>query len=54
MFFLYEPPTAAVNLAFLSFMLHNIVKIEAGIKLPVVCHLPDRGGTDHRAYLPGH
>jgi amino acid transporter len=34
MFFLYEPPTAAVNLAFLSFMLHNIVKIEAGINCP--------------------
>jgi amino acid transporter len=34
MFFLYEPPTAAVNLAFLSFMLHNIVKIEAGISCP--------------------
>jgi amino acid transporter len=34
MFFLYEPPTAAVNLAFLSFMLHNIFKIEAGIRCP--------------------
>jgi amino acid transporter len=34
MFFLYEPPTAAVNLAFLSYMLHNIVKIEAGINCP--------------------
>ncbi len=34
MFFLYEPPCAAVNLAFLSYMLHNIVKIEAGISCP--------------------
>ncbi len=34
MFFLYEPPTAAVNLAFLSFMLHNIIKIEGGIDCP--------------------
>jgi amino acid transporter len=34
MFFLYEPPTAAVNLAFLSYMLHNIVKMEAGISCP--------------------
>jgi amino acid transporter len=34
MFFLYEPPTAAVNLAFLSYMLHNIVKLEAGINCP--------------------
>jgi amino acid transporter len=34
MFFLYEPPCAAVNLAFLSYMLHNIVLIEAGIHCP--------------------
>jgi amino acid transporter len=34
MFFLYEPLTAAVNLAFLSYMLHNIVKMEAGINCP--------------------
>ena len=34
MFFLYEPPTAAVNLAFLSYMLHNIVKLEAGLECP--------------------
>jgi amino acid transporter len=34
MFFLYEPPTPALNLAFLSFMLHNIFKMEAGINCP--------------------
>ena len=34
MFFLYEPPCAGANLAFLSYMLHNIVKIEAGIDCP--------------------
>ena len=34
MFFLYEPPGAAVNLAFLSYMLHNIVLMEAGINCP--------------------
>ena len=34
MFFLYEPPTAAVNLSFLSYMLHNIVKLEAGVDCP--------------------
>jgi amino acid transporter len=34
MFFLYEPPCAGANLAFLSYMLHNIVKIEAGINCP--------------------
>jgi amino acid transporter len=34
MFFLYEPPCAGANLAFLSYMLHNIVKIEAGISCP--------------------
>jgi amino acid transporter len=34
MFFLYEPPGAAVNLAFLSYMVHNIVLMEAGINCP--------------------
>jgi amino acid transporter len=34
MFFLYEPPCAGANLAFLSYMLHNIVQIEAGINCP--------------------
>jgi amino acid transporter len=34
MFFLYEPPCAGANLAFLSYMLHNIVKIEAGLDCP--------------------
>jgi amino acid transporter len=34
MFFLYEPPCAATNLAFLSYMLHNIVQMEAGIRCP--------------------
>jgi amino acid transporter len=34
MFFLYEPPQAAVNLAFLSFMLHNILKAEVGFRCP--------------------
>jgi amino acid transporter len=34
MFFLYEPPCAGANLAFLSYMLHNIVRIEAGINCP--------------------
>lgn len=34
MFFLYEPPCAAANLAFLSYMLQNIVQMEAGIRCP--------------------
>jgi amino acid transporter len=34
MFFLYEPPCAGTNLAFLSYMLHNIVQMEAGFHCP--------------------
>jgi amino acid transporter len=34
MFFLYEPPTPAVNLAFLSYMLHNVFLLEAGLNIP--------------------
>ena len=54
MFFLYEPPTAAVNLAFLSFMLHNIFKMEAGINCPWYVLLSDRGVPDHGADLSRH
>ena len=34
MFFLYEPFTAAINLAYLGFLLENVLRLEANIRCP--------------------